>query len=69
LSFLIKIVRGGHEALIILNVPMPYATGDNLHGIGFTITVDGKVITTGGFTYVQKKSESLARHPVTIVAI
>lgn len=42
------------KALVILNVPEPYAKGDNFPGIIFGISVGGSMIATGGFTYSQK---------------
>jgi hypothetical protein len=55
------------QALVILNVPEPYAKGNNFPGIIFGIRVGGTMIATGGFTYSQKQPESFGRQPFTLV--
>ena len=55
------------RALITLNVPRPYAEGNNFPGLDFAITVDGVVKAEGGFTYPMKQPESFARVPFTLV--
>ncbi len=56
------------KALITLNVPNPYAKGNDYPGIEFSINVNGKSVATGCFTYSQKKPESYGRQPFTLVA-
>jgi len=55
-------------ALVILNVPMPYATGNNFPGGNFGIEVNGNVVASGGFTYNEQQPPSTGRVPVTVVA-
>jgi hypothetical protein len=53
------------EAIVILNVPNPYATGDNSPGAYFGIAVDGKALPMfASFTY---RGGSLDRVPTTLV--
>jgi len=56
-------------ALVILNVPMPYATGNNNPGANFGIEFNGSVIAAGGFTYNEKVPPSTGRVPTTVVAV
>lgn len=58
----------GH-ALVILNVPQPYAVGSNYPGLDFAIEVgsSGNIVANGGFTYIDKQPESFARQPTTLV--
>jgi hypothetical protein len=67
LSF--KIPEGvGTAALVILNVPNPYATGSNYPGGTFGITVDGTVSPVQAvFTYNEQKPQSTGRVPTTLV--
>jgi hypothetical protein len=55
-------------ALVILNVPMPYATGNNFPGGNFGIQVNGNLIASGGFTYNEQQPQSTGRVPNTVVA-
>lgn len=54
-------------ALIILNVPQPYASGTNFPGLVFAVKVDATVVAEGGFTYSQQIPPSFGRMPTTIV--
>jgi hypothetical protein len=59
----------GDSALLILNVPNPYATGSNNPGGNFGFQVDGKVIAVyGSFTYNEQNPPSTGRVPTTVVA-
>ena len=60
--------NGQTEALIMLNVPMPYAEGNNFPGITFGLAYNGMNVASGGFTYSQRTPESFARQPVTLIA-
>ena len=56
----------GTTAIIILNVPWPYAGGDNYPGGSFGIQVDGTLSPViGGFTYNVINGN--ARVPTTLV--
>jgi hypothetical protein len=55
-------------ALVILNVPAPYASGNNLPGVNFAINVMGTAVAEGGFTYSERIPQSFGRMPTTIVA-
>ncbi len=55
------------EALVILNVPMPYAQGNNFPGINFAIEANQSVVAEGGFTYTEQTPASFARIPFTLV--
>ena len=54
-------------ALVILNVPKPYAKGNNNPGVAFRITANGEEMGTGEFTYDSKKPEHFGRHPFTLI--
>lgn len=54
-------------ALIILDVPKPYATGTDFPGIDFAIRVNATVVADGAFTYPDKAPASFARVPITLV--
>ncbi|MCA8022410.1 fucose-binding lectin II [Burkholderia metallica] len=60
-------IRDG-KLLVILNVPTPYATGNNFPGINFAITTDNGVVADGTFTYSSKVPENTGRMPFTLVA-
>ena len=68
LSFQLPVasLTSGH-ALVILNVPRPYAEGSNYPGLDFAIEVGGNIVADGGFTYIDNKPESFARQPTTLV--
>ena len=55
------------HALIILNVPMPYAEGAEVPGLNFGIEVGETVVAEGGFTYSTTKPEAFGRMPFTLV--
>src|SRR3978361_2250513 len=58
----------GETAIVILNVPMPYATGNNNPGGTFGISVNGAVSTvTASFTYNEVQPPSTGRVPTTLV--
>jgi hypothetical protein len=58
----------GTSALVILNVPMPYATGNNNPGGNFVISVNGTVSpVVAGFTYNEQQPPSFGRMPTTLV--
>ncbi|MGF6306207.1 hypothetical protein ABIB82_000373 [Bradyrhizobium sp. i1.8.4] len=58
----------GTTAIIILNVPMPYATGTDIPGGTFGITLNGAVSTvTASFTYNEAAPSSTGRIPTTLV--
>ncbi len=55
-------------AIIILNVPFAFATGDNNPGGSFGITVNGALASViGGFTYNDQVPASSGRVPTTVV--
>ena len=55
------------QALIILNVPQPFAEGNDTPGLDFAITVNDRVVATGGFTSPMTQPQSFARVPFTLV--
>lgn len=56
------------SAIVILNVPMPYAEGNNYPGGNFGIQVNGTVSpVVAGFTYSQEQPPSSGRMPTTLV--
>lgn len=58
----------GTSALVILNVPMPYATGNNYPGGTFGITVNGTASpVVASFTYNDQNPGSTGRIPTTLV--
>ena len=58
----------GETAIIVLNVPNPYATGNNNPGGTFGISVNGAVSTiTATFTYNEVNPPSTGRIPTTLV--
>jgi mannose-binding lectin len=58
----------GTSALIILNAPMPYATGNNNPGGNFGVSVNGTVSpVVAGFTYNETAPTSFGRVPTTLV--
>src|SRR5262245_46398656 len=55
-------------ALVILNVPNPYATGNNYPGGWFGISVDGTNLpAVASFTYDAQTPGSYVRKPTTLV--
>ncbi|AKM02569.1 fucose-binding lectin II [Burkholderia pyrrocinia] len=59
-------IRDG-KLLVTLNVPTPYATGDNYPGIYFAIATDKGVVADGCFTHSTKAPETSGRVPFTLV--
>jgi hypothetical protein len=58
----------GTAALIILNIPNPYATGNNYPGGNFGISVAGAVSpVVASFTYNEQVPPSTGRIPTTLV--
>lgn len=58
----------GTSALVILNVPMPYATGNDWPGGTFGITVNGTALgVVAGFTYMDQTTTGGGRIPTTLV--
>jgi len=58
----------GTLALVILNLPNPYATGDKNPGGVFGISVNGTVSpVTASFTYNEAVPPSTGRIPTTLV--
>jgi hypothetical protein len=64
----IKIPGGaGETVLLILNVPNPYATGNNIPGGNFGIEVNGTLQpATATFTYNEAQPASTGRIPTTL---
>ena len=58
----------GTTAIIILNVPNPYATGNDIPGGVFGVTLNGAVSTVvASFTYNEGAPSSFGRVPTTLV--
>lgn len=58
----------GTEAIVILNVPNPYATGNNFPGGNFAIAVNGAVLPMFAcFTYDSQQPQAFGRRPTTLV--
>lgn len=58
----------GTSVIVILNAPMPYATGNNNPGGNFGVSVNGTVSpVVAGFTYNEKVPPSTGRVPTTLV--
>jgi hypothetical protein len=58
----------GTSALIILNLPMPYAQGNDNPGATIGITVNGALSSViAGFTYNEQVPPSTGRVPTTLV--
>lgn len=58
--------QGSPHAVIILNVPSPFAEGSEFPGLDFGINVNGQVVAIGSFTYQMRQPESFARSPFTL---
>ena len=65
----VKIPRGvGELAMLILNVPNPYATGNSNPGGNFGLEVNGTVQSPfASFTYNEQNPPSTGRIPTTLV--
>jgi hypothetical protein len=57
------------KALVILDVPEPFATGSDFPGTIFAVRVNATRVAEGGFTYSSKNPESTGRMPTTLVAV
>jgi hypothetical protein len=58
----------GETAIVILNVPMPYAKGNNNPGGTFGISVNGTVSpVAASFTYNELQPSSTGRVPTTLI--
>lgn len=58
----------GTSALVILNAPMPYATGNDWPGGTFGIAVNGTALpVVAGFTYMDQTTTGGGRIPTTLV--
>ncbi|MEA2931178.1 MAG: hypothetical protein QOG38_3606 [Hyphomicrobiales bacterium] len=58
----------GVEAVVVLNVPNPYATGNNFPGGNFGVAVNGTVLPAyASFTYGVQQPGSFNRMPTTLV--
>lgn len=58
----------GTSALVILNAPNPYATGNSNPGGNFGLSVNGTVSSVvAAFTYNEKAPTSFGRMPTTLV--
>src|SRR5579864_2891821 len=64
----VKLPEGvGTTVLVILNVPNPYATGNNNPGGNFGIQVNGQVQSAfAAFTYNEQAPSSFGRIPTTL---
>ena len=59
----------GETALFVLNVPNPYATGNNYPGGNFGIQFDGKLLAPfAAFTYSEQNPSADGRVPTTLCA-
>ena len=59
----------GITAIVILNIPFPYAQGNDTPGGSFGITVNGVMSgVVAGFTYNEQTPQSFGRVPTTLVA-
>ena len=58
----------GTMALVFLNVPMPYATGNNFPGGTFGLSINGTISPVqAGFTYNETTPQGTGRIPVTLI--
>jgi len=58
----------GTMAIVTLNLPQPYSTGNNYPGGVFRVTVDGKLNDVeGSFTYSEQSPPGSGRGPNTVV--
>jgi len=67
----IKLPEGvGETALLILNVPNPYAKGNNYPGGNFGLEVNGTVQSAfASFTYNEQVPSSTGRIPTTLTTV
>jgi hypothetical protein len=58
----------GVTAIVMLNVPSPYATGNNFPGGNFGISINGQLSpVVASFTYNESVPPSTGRIPTTLV--
>lgn len=58
----------GTMAIVTLNVPLPFATGNDNPGGTFGISINGNTSpVVAGFTYNEKAPSSFGRIPTTLV--
>jgi hypothetical protein len=67
----IVLPRGVNDnVLLVLNVPNPYAQGNNFPGGNFGIQVNGNVLApVAVFTYNEQVPQSTGRIPTTLTAV
>jgi mannose-binding lectin len=67
----IKLPQGvGEQALLILNVPNPYAQGDDYPGGNFGLQINGTVQSAyASFTYNEQNPPSTGRIPTTLCVV
>lgn len=67
----VKLPEGvGEQVLLILNVPNPYATGNNYPGGNFGLQVNGTVQSAyASFTYNEQVPPSTGRIPTTLCVV
>ena len=67
-GLIIRLPRGaGEMALLILNVPNPYAQGNNYPGGNFGLQVNGSVLAAyAAFTYNEQVPPGTGRIPTTL---
>ncbi len=67
----VKLPEGvGEQALLILNVPNPYASGNNYPGGNFGLQVNGTLQSPFAcFTYNEQVPPSTGRIPTTLCAV
>jgi len=67
----VKLPEGvGEQALLILNVPNPYASGNNYPGGNFGLQVNGTLQSPfASFTYNEQVPPSTGRIPTTLCAV
>ncbi|MCC5632455.1 hypothetical protein [Nostoc sphaeroides] len=63
-----NLLSGQTNAIVTLNLPIPYAQGANFPGITYRILADGVEVGSGGFTYISQQPQSFGRVPSTLVA-
>jgi hypothetical protein len=58
----------GTLAIVILNLPQPYSTGNNFPGGVFRISIDGKLNDVeASFTYSEQQPAASGRMPTTLL--
>ncbi|EQB97956.1 fucose-binding lectin II [Photorhabdus temperata] len=54
------------KALIILNIPTPYASGNDYPAVTFAITMNSKVLASSTISYDYSRPDSFGRRPATV---